>query len=353
MNQNSFRKLIAGQTKGLLPTLLRFFLNVVSIFYVLVIKLRNSFYANGKFKSHSAAAPVISIGNITTGGTGKTPLVIWLCNFLAGKSITCGVLTRGYKTNDSDLSDEPAIIAKNCPDAKVVINPDRCEGAKRAIEKLDASVLVMDDGFQHRKLKRDLDIIAIDATCPFGYGKILPAGLLREPINSLTRAHAVIITRCNEASAEDLRQIEEKVLAVNPDLIIAKTQHSPIAVKALNGNSLELDELKNKRVFAFCGIGNPDSFFNCLESLEANNVGGNVYNDHHQYKADDMTDIYEEAGYLNAELILTTQKDWTKVAILSPAKSDIPLGYLQIELRFTQGEDKIRQLIETALAGKI
>ena len=353
MNQNSFRKLIAGQAKGPLPTLLRFFLSVVGLFYGLIIKLRNSLYSNGKFKSHSAAAPVISIGNITTGGTGKTPLVIWLCNFLTGKNIPCAVLTRGYKTKDSDLSDEPAIIAKNCPDAKVVINPDRCAGAKRAVEKLDAKALVMDDGFQHRKLKRNLDIIVIDATCPFGYGKILPAGLLREPIHSLTRAHAVIITRCNEVSAEDVRLIEEKVLTVNQYLIIAKTQHCPVAIKALNGNSLELDQLKGKRVFAFCGIGNPNSFFNTIDFLEANKVGGNVYNDHHQYKSDDMADIYEEASYLNAELILTTQKDWTKVAILPPSQFNIPLAFLQIELKFTQGEDEIRQLIETALAGRI
>lgn len=353
MNQNSFRKLIAGQANGLLPTLLRFLLSVAGLFYGLVIKLRNSFYSNGKFKSHSADAPVISIGNITTGGTGKTPLVIWLCNFLASKNISTAVLTRGYKTKDSELSDEPAIIAKNSPDAKVVINPDRCAGAKRATEKFDAKALVMDDGFQHRKLKRDLDIVVIDATCPFGYGKILPAGLLREPISSLTRAHAVIVTRCNEASAEDVRQIEEKVLTVNPDLIIAKTQHCPVAVEALNGNSLELDELKGKRVFAFCGIGNPNSFFNAVKSLKANKVGGNVYNDHHQYKPEDMTDIYEEASYLNAELILTTQKDWTKVATLSPSQFDIPLAFLRIELKFTHGDDKIRQLIETALAGKI
>ncbi len=359
--EQNYRKLISGQKGGLSAAFFRFFLSGASVGYSSAVRLRNSLYTQCFFKTHRVDATVISIGNITVGGTGKTPLVIWLYKYLQKKQINCAILTRGYKTHTKGRStnyerrapaiDEPGILAENCPQAKVIVNPDRVAGATEATEKFGAKVLIMDDGFQHRRLVRDFDIVAIDATQPFGYGKILPAGLLREPVTSLRRANAVVITRCDQISEHELDKLEKKLRAINPDMLIARSIHAPVYAQTMDGKQIGLDQLKGKKIFAFCGIGNPDAFLNTIKTLGAKLVGSRVYDDHHHYTNACLADIYEQAEHLEADLVLTTQKDWTK--IISDYKSSLPLAYIGIEIRFMAGEDKLTHLIENTLAGKI
>jgi len=365
MNQDNFRKLISGQKAGLGAGLLCLLLGVAAKGYSIVIRLRNFLYSKGWLKTHRANAPVISIGNITTGGTGKTPLVIWLCKQLTQnlklktKNCKCAILTRGYKVTQNlklktqNYTDEPAIIIESCPEAKVIVNPDRVAGAAEAVNKFDAKTLIMDDGFQHRRLGRDLDIVTIDATRPFGYGKMLPAGLLREPLVSLKRANAVVITRCDQTTEAELTQIEEKLQQVNPNMIIARSIHTAVYAKSTDNKEISLEELKDKKIFAFCGIGNPEAFLNTIKALGPELAGSKVYNDHHHYTDDCLADICKQAAHLKADLILTTQKDWTKINRLATAKKDIPLAYLAVEIKFLAGQDKLRGLIENALASKI
>jgi tetraacyldisaccharide 4'-kinase len=182
---------------------------------------------------------------------------------------------------------------------------------------------------------------------------MLPAGLLREPVVALKRADAIVITRCNQAGEYELTELEKKLRLLNPDLIIARSMHRPVYAKSIDGGQISIDELKDKRVLAFCGIGNPQAFFNTVDGLGCDIVGSETYDDHYRYTDDCLADIYEQAGHLKADLMLTTQKDWTKITQLAPVKKDIPLAYLAIELKFISGEDKITQLIEDALAGKI
>ena len=332
--------------------LLRFSLEAVSKLYAAIIALRNLAYSKGRLKVHTTGVPLISVGNITVGGTGKTPLVIWLCRFLRQKQIHCAVLTRGYKVR-ATRTDEPAVLAENCPNAKIIVNPDRVAGAAEAVNKFGASVLIIDDGFQNRRLHRDLDIVTIDATRPFGYGKMLPAGLLREPVVSLKRADAAVLTRCDQISRSELNRIEKQLQLINPDMVIAKSIHNPSCVKSLTGREIPIEQLKNKKILAFCGIANPDAFFNTIDKLGCDIVSSKIYDDHHRYTEGCLADIYEQAADSKIDLILTTQKDWTKVAQLMLVKKDIPITYLAIELKFISGEDKITQLIEDALAGKI
>ena len=304
-------------------------------------------------KTHTSDVPVISIGNITVGGTGKTPLVIWLYNLLRERNIHCAILTRGYKATQN-YEDEPAILTKSCPEARVIVNPDRVTGAAEAVNDFDAKVLIMDDGFQHRRLARDLDIVVIDATCPFGYGKILPAGLLREPVTSLKRADAAVITRCDQRTEAQLAQLEKELQRINPDMIIAKSIHKPICAKSMVGEENSIEELKGKKIFAFCGIGNPDAFLDTIKELGTNLVGSKVYNDHYHYGDKCLADIYEQARHLKADLILTTQKDWFSAQYaIRNTQYEIPLAYLAIELKFTAGGDKLKVLIGDTLAGKI
>jgi len=368
VNQHNWRKLVSGQNRGAGAAALRGLLCCASQVYKLAVLLRGGLYSLGVLKTYRAAVPVISVGNITTGGTGKTPLVVWLVKFLQGKGLSCAVLTRGYKAGKrcgKETSDEPAILASHCPGTKVIVEPDRIAGANEATEKFGADVIVLDDGFQHVRLGRDLDIVTIDALCPFGYEKLLPAGLLREPVWALRRAQAVVITRCDQQSEEQLARIEKKLRSVNPGLTVARSVHRALFAESLGGDSIALENLKGKKVFAFCGIGNPEAFFNTLELLGAQPAGTKAYADHHDYKGDDISDILTQASRLRAEYVLTTEKDWTRVAALlrkmknesqtesAQSKQDVVFGCLHIELQLTAGAEQFKSLIESTLAGRI
>ncbi|MFH1615160.1 MAG: tetraacyldisaccharide 4'-kinase [Planctomycetota bacterium] len=348
MNQHSYRKLIAGEKGSLFRGLLRFFLWCFCFIYRYVIGLRNLFYDKGWLRTFHVDATVISVGNITVGGTGKTPVVIWVGKLLAQRSIPFAVLTRGYKTRRGRYDDEPAIIGRSCPQGRLIVNANRVAGAQKAIREYGSKVLLMDDGFQHRRLRRNLDIVTIDATCPFGFGYLLPRGLLREPAESLKRAHAVIITRCDQTSPARLDQLERRIKHLNPDTAIARSVHAPISVKMLRGE-YSIEQLREKKIYAFCGVGNPDSFFAGLRKLKLDIVGSRVYNDHYQYRDADIRDILEEALYLGADLTLTTQKDWVKTALLATKQREITLAYVKVKLEFIAGEDKIIEMIDATL----
>jgi tetraacyldisaccharide 4'-kinase len=367
LNQESYRKLVSGESGCQCPCV-GLGLSFAATIYSLVIRLRNFLYDRGWLKAQRVNATVISVGNITVGGTGKTPLVVWMYKFLQRKEIQCAILTRGYKTHTAEQGtkdegretkiDEPAILAESCPEAKVIINPDRVAGANEAITKFGAKVLVMDDGFQHRRLHRDLDIVTIDATCPFGYDRMLPAGLLREPITALKRADAVVTTRCDQIREAELGRVEEKLREVKGDMIIARSIHKPVCAKLGDGKEISIEQLKGKKVFAFCGIGNPQAFLGTIKSIGTEVAGSKIYDDHHHYTPDDLSEIYEQAGTVKAELILTTQKDWTRITgdfrfQISDFRKPIPFAYLAIELKLISGEDEIIRLIEEALAGRI
>jgi tetraacyldisaccharide 4'-kinase len=349
LNQNFYRNLILGVDEGFARGLLRFLLRLISVAYQVAVGLRNFCYDKGLLRRYGADAAVISVGNITTGGTGKTPLVIWLCGVLESKSLKCAVLTRGYKVRGGKFADEPAILAKSCRGAKVIVNADRAWAARKAVAEFGANVLVMDDGFQHRRLRRDLDIVAIDATCPFGYGRLLPAGLLREPARALRRAGAVVITRYDQATTEQTGELEKTIEQIAPDVTIAKAVHKHSCAKVAKGQIISIRELKEKAIFAFCGIGNPDAFLARLTESGFNVVGSKVYNDHHDYSGEDILYIYEQARSCGADLILSTQKDWVKSSLLAPQDDDIIFAYLGLELEFIEGVDKIEALIDKAV----
>ena len=349
VNQNTFRQLISGHHTGAAAVGLRLLLRAVSLPYAAAVRGRNILYSGRLLRSISAAVPVISVGNITTGGTGKTPLVIWLCRYLESKQRRCAILTRGYKTDKARPSDEPALLAKACGDTSVVVDSDRVAGAQKAESQYGAEILVLDDGFQHRRLKRDLNILTLDATCPFGYGRILPAGLLREPLSALKRADVIVLTRYDQVASRTTARLEEQLARLAPAVPIVKAVHRHTHAVAAGAKTLPLDTLRDKRAFVFCGIGNPDAFVDHVRQSGMDIVGSRVYNDHHVYTQEDIKDLILQAEACGAEMLLCTQKDWVKTALLKPDTTDMLLAYLAMELEFIEGLEVLQNRIDRVL----
>ncbi len=349
MDQAKFKDIISNRHKGIVASVMRLLFRICSTFYSLIICLRNSLYNKGALKAHSVPKPVISIGNITAGGTGKTPLVIWLAKHLSDK-YKPAVLTRGYKSQQT-LLDEISMITDSCG-AAIIVNSDRVAGANEAITS-GADVLIMDDGFQHRRLARDIDIVTIDATHPFGYGKVLPAGLLREPLSFLKRAHAVIITRIDQASKHQLKELELKLIEINPSLVLARAVHKPITFIDANTMQIPIEQMQNKKAFAFCAIGNPGSFIETLKSLDIEITDSVFFDDHHHYSKTDFDSIVKLAQSSNADLILTTEKDYSKIQHGWITKNNINFAHLKVEIELITGCERITQLIDKALECKI
>ncbi|MCG8539308.1 MAG: tetraacyldisaccharide 4'-kinase, partial [Clostridia bacterium] len=204
LNMN-FIDIISGKNKGSLATLMRLFLVVPSILYSFIIRLRNFGYNIGLLKVNKFDIPIICVGNLTAGGTGKTPMVIWLCQYLQKKGYSTALLSRGYKGDSDGTNDEMRLLEDSLGSTRFYINSDRVASAQLAIDE-GAMAIVMDDGYQHRSLGRSLDILMIDGLCPFGYHRILPAGLLREPISGAKRAGVAVISRADVADSKTIDQ---------------------------------------------------------------------------------------------------------------------------------------------------
>lgn len=302
--------------------------------YGVGLRARNSLYQKGFFTSADLGAKTISIGNITVGGTGKTPLVAFIAEKLLEQGEKVCVLTRGYGRDNPkervlvsdgeriladarEAGDEPFELATQLSGKAVIVaDAKRAEAGLWAREKFGITAFILDDGFQHRQVNRDLDLVLIDATNPFGNGKLLPSGTLREPLKNLNRADAVIITRAN--LVKDISKINAKVLQINPngkifisenkftDLIRLKDFLSP---KLKNQKS----EIKNLNCLAFCALGNPDNFFEQLRLEKFNLVHTKTFPDHHHYRQSEIKNIEKEAVQNRAEVLLTTAKDAVKL----------------------------------------
>ena len=196
----------------------------------------------------------------------------------------------------------------------------------------------MDDGFQHRRLHRDIDIVTIDAMLPFGYGRMLPAGLLREPVSALKRAQAVILTRCDLVSKNNLAELTADHQQNKSGFDSCTDEYTSPSCACSGEKQMPIEELKGKKIFAFCGIANPEAFLTTVGLIGANIVGSKIYDDHHNYTANDINDIYHDAAKSGAEMILTTEKDFNKISLPASDEGDLVLAYLAVRLQFMRGK---------------
>jgi tetraacyldisaccharide 4'-kinase len=339
--------LVSGKSKGLRATLFRALLATLEPCYYLATAFRNRRYDRSPKLVTKVGIPVISVGNLTVGGTGKTPVVLWIAQRLREKDLRVAIISRGYGA-ESSRNDEAMELEARLPDVPHVQHADRIIGAQIAIEELESQVIVLDDAFQHRRIARDLDIVLIDALCPFGYGHLLPRGLLRESLGGLRRAQAVILTRSDLVSQTEKSRIESAVLKINSQLIWTEASHSPSQLPSASGIVRELTSVVGLPVAAFCGIGNPDGFRQTLEKCGANIASFRAFPDHHSYSAEDVASLGDWAKSTCAKAILCTQKDLVKLQV--DDLGGIPLFALQIDIRFQRGESELLAVIDQIAA---
>ena len=346
---DTFRRLVDGSLRGPLPAAARVGLAVVAAPYGLAVAARNAAYDRGLLRVTRAPVPVISVGNLTLGGTGKTPLVAWVSRVLDRGGGRPAVVSRGYRADRGAQSDEAAELAILLPGVPHVADRDRVAAARVAAER-GADVVVLDDGFQHRRLARDLDIVAVDATDPFGAGRLFPRGLLREPLSGIARARAVVLTRASGV-APDRRAAIRAVLerAGGGRAAWVESTHRPIQLRSARGEVRPLDELRGRRVAAFAGIGNPAAFRATLLGLGADLADFRGFPDHHPYSDADLRGLEEWVRRLGADLVVTTLKDLVKARVDRIGAA--PLFALEIAIEMLCGGAELERLVAAAAGG--
>lgn len=342
MDEADLHELLSGRRRDVGARLLRGGLHLASFGYGVGMTLRNFAYARRCLSVTKVSARVISLGNITTGGTGKTPMAAWLANWLKNAGRSPGLLSRGYRSLDGAANDEKLVLDRLCPDVPHVQQQDRVSAARRLVNDQSCDALILDDGFQHRRLHRDLDLLLIDAMQPWGYGYLLPRGLLREPLVGLRRADVVLLTRADGASSEqrsEIRRVLKRWRGTDDCVELAFVPHRLVG---LDGSTQPVTHLNGRRLFGFCGIGNPLGFRRTMGSL-GSVVEFREFADHHHYSEADVASLSRSARECSADMVLTTLKDLVKIDPRS--WSGPPLFAVDIGVEFLSGRD----LLETRL----
>ena len=327
-------------------------LRALSVPYWLATTGRVGLYSCGLLLSRELEAVVISVGNITTGGTGKTPLVIWIARHLRQRSIATAILSRGYGPTSpaGGETDESLLFRRHVPMVPHLVGKKRYETGRRAIEEYQAECLILDDGFQHLAVGRDLDIVLIDSLLPFGYGHLLPRGLLREPLSCLRRADVIVLTRCDLCPKDQLRDIHRRIRDICGFRPVAESAHRPVRFyRHLTEESRPLGWVQGRKVYAFSALGNPQAFPLTLDALGAQVVHHQMFRDHHWYDEADLKELARAASDAGAEAIVTTEKDAVKIQAFP--EDAPPLYVLAVDFSITQGEELLTEIIEQVIHG--
>jgi tetraacyldisaccharide 4'-kinase len=366
------------------------FLKVLSWLFSGAVQLRLWLYKKRILRDHPLGCLVVVVGNLTVGGTGKTPVVEKFARALRDRGRKVAILSRGYKSKappfwkkawygithtdeppprvvsdgqqvflDSEQAgDEPYMLARNLPGVVVLVDKNRVKAGAYAIKKYGCDTLVLDDGFQYLPLKGRLNLLLVDKTNPFGNGQLLPRGILREPVKHLKRANYIFLTKSNGRRDAELEALIEKH---KPDADIIECAHKPKYLQRLDAKAgaaagrEPLEWLKGRRVFAFSGIATPESFEKFLRDLGALLVGRERYLDHYRYTAEDLDDLYAAAEREHADCLVTTEKD--AVRISDPGGSPLPVYYLRLEIEIIRGAADFDEAVgricfpQNALAG--
>lgn len=342
ISPSTFRDLVSGRRRGVGATVLRAVLRVCEWPYRWAVCWRNRKYDRGRAEVHAAGVPVVCVGNLTLGGTGKTPVVEWLAHFLQGIGKRVVLVSRGYGSTEGEPNDEALELQLTLPGVPHLQDRDRVAAALQAVEQHQAEVIVLDDGFQHRRLARDLDVVLLDASEPFGFEHVFPRGTLREPLAGLSRADVVVLSRANLLSAPELERIFARVAQLAPQALRCAVAFRPQQLINSDGERRPLELLDNKRVAVFCAIGNPAGLRHTLGELGCEVIAWREFADHHRYSEADIESLSTWAA--DADIALCTRKDLVKLKQAHLGK--VALLALQIESGFLAGQEELQNALE-------
>ena len=342
--------IISGERKGVLPSILKGEMLELSFFALASTRLRRWMYSYGLINSERLPCKVISVGNVVVGGSGKTPAVITITKLLRHTDLKIAIASRGYKSRSKGIAivfddksilldpdkagDEPYLLAHNLTGIPVIIGKDRYKSGLIAIDKWGTDVLVLDDGFQYLKLKRDVDIITMDSTKPFGLDHLLPRGYLRESLSTLKKADAIILTKVDQC--DNLDYIYERLDKISPKVPIFESIHAPSSLIQMDtSENVRYDKFKGCNILAVSGIANPKSFAKTLNFLNPSRLEIMAFPDHHNYSQKDIKNIEQSAIKTKADIIIITEKDAPKLAKIKA----VPVLTLAIELKLLGSAD--------------
>lgn len=345
--------------------ILRPLLILLSWLYFLLYSLRNFLYSSGVLKTYDLKkdfpkAKVISIGNITVGGTGKTPWTIFLADKISKSGRKVAILTRGYGRKSSGqiildernkgqknwwkVGDEPYLMASKLNGVPIIVNANRVQAGLSALQNNKAEILILDDGFQNKSLKKDLEIVIIDATNPFGNFKLLPAGILREPLKNLKRADLLILNKVDQNTSK--QKLLNYLNSISKAPIIESQYQKNYFVNVYSEETMPMEQLKRKSGLAFCGIANPYSFVHSLNQSQIQVVATKFFPDHYVYKEKDMLNLVEEGLNQKVDFLVTTEKDKIR---LPKIDSNLPIYALVIQVKITTGDEILEQKLKQVL----
>ena len=363
-----------GSRSGTWPATLRGILRGISLVFSLIVQVRLTLYRHRILRPSTLGCQVISVGNLTVGGTGKTPVVEVFARNLQKHGRKVAILSRGYKSKELSFvqkmiqrmtsgkiespprvvsdgkhllldswtaGDEPYMLASNLPEVAVVVDKDRVKAGKYAIKELGCDTLILDDGFQYLKLGNRLDIALVDSTNPFGGGYLLPRGLLREPMRNIKRAGFIFITKCKEGGD---RKLKEQLRQLNPMAEISECRHANKYLKDVFGEkTYELEMLKGMKIAAVSAIAVPESFETALRNLGAEIIYTRRFADHHRFAQQEIIDTINDGIKHGAQAILTTEKDAVRFPFVE--RRDIPILFMRVEIEMLSGEDEFMDWI--------
>ncbi len=372
--ESYFLDVIEGRQPGKRAALLRFGLGQLARLFAFIVQMRLRFYRWGILRPHTLGCQVLSVGNLTVGGTGKTPVVEVFARSLQAQGRKVAILSRGYKRkkppflkrlkgrltfqkygppplvvsdgtrlllNSTISGDEPYMLASNLPNVAVIVAKNRVNAGQYAIKKLGCDTLILDDGFQYMRLRHRLDIVLVDRTNPFGNRQVLPRGLLREPIRNIRRAGFIFITKSNGDGAPELKQ---QLRELNQQAEISECRHCARYVQdVFSGERHELSRLQGLQVSAISAIAVPKGFEEELERQGATVLYHKTYADHHRYSQQEILDFINDSIQRGAQAIVTTEKDAVRFPFID--RRDLPIYFLRVEIEMLSGSEAFNDWI--------
>ena len=367
---------ILNRRKGFRASVIRLLLSIMSIIYRFLVSLRLWLYKSRIKREHNLGCLVVSIGNLTVGGTGKTPIVEKFAKALTAGGRRVAILSRGYKSAkpsiktkikskiqgnpisqepprvvtdgkevflDSETAgDEPYMLATNLEGVAIVVDKDRVKAGLHAIKEFDVDTLLLDDGLQYLRLKHRLDVVLIDKYSPFGNEKLLPRGTLREPPKNLKRASYIFITKCDGSSNEELIK---RIRKYNRTAEIIECAHKPKYLENIDsGEKLPLEHLKGKDIGTVSGIAVPESFEDGLKNLGANVGLTRRYTDHHRYRKREIQKFIDQCLNRDLDMIVTTEKDYVRFPDVD-LNENMPILFLRVEIEILSNEETFEDCI--------